>query len=255
MTPTRRRTAVITGVAGQDGSYLAELLLERRYRVVGVIRPGTATHRIDTIVDSIELRYADLLDRAEIERLIEAVEPDEIYNLAGHTFVPTSWDHPELRRDVTAVGATRLLDAIQHVNPGIRFYQASSSEIFGDARDEPQSEVTPPNPRNPYGAAKAAAHAATIRARDERGLFAVSGILYNHESPRRGHEFVSRKVSHGVARIALGLADTISMGSLEAERDWGFAGDYVRAMWLMLQQETPGDYVVATGIPHTVRDM
>ena len=249
------RTALITGIAGQDGSYLAELLLERHYRVVGVIRPESATKRIDAILDQIELHHVDLLDRAELIRLIETVEPDEVYNLAGHTFVPTSWDEPKLPREVTAVGASRLLEAIHKVNPGIRFYQASSSEIFGDAREEPQSEATPPNPRNPYGAAKAAAHAATIRARDELGVFAVSGILFNHESPRRGHEFVSRKISDGVARIALGMADTISMGSLDAQRDWGFAGDYVRAMWLMLQQDSPGDYVVATGIPHAVRDM
>jgi GDPmannose 4,6-dehydratase len=250
-----RRSALITGIAGQDGSYLAELLLERGYRVAGVARADTPTDRIAGILDSIDLRHADLLDAREVERLIESVEPEEIYNLAGHTFVPTSVEQRDPRRDLTAMGATRFLEAIKHVNPAIRFYQASSSEIFGDAREEPQSEATPPNPRNPYGVAKAAAHAATIRARDELGLFAVSGILYNHESPRRGYEFVSRKVSDGVARIALGLADTISMGSLDAERDWGFAGDYVRAMWLMLQQETPGDYVVATGVPHSVRDM
>jgi GDPmannose 4,6-dehydratase len=252
---TQGRTAVITGIAGQDGSYLAELLLDRGYRVVGVVRPETSTHRIDPILDRIELRTVALLDPRDLTRLLESVRPDEVYNLAGHSFVPTSWDRPELAEDITALGATRLLSAIRDVDPRIRFYQASSSEIFGNALEAPQSELTPPNPRNPYGAAKAAAHAATARARDEAGLFAVSGILYNHESPRRGREFVSRKISDGVARIAAGEADVISMGSLEAERDWGFAGDYVRAMWLMLQQDAPGDYVVATGVTHTVRDL
>jgi GDPmannose 4,6-dehydratase len=251
---TPERTALITGIAGQDGSYLAELLLERGYRVVGTVRAETSTARLEALLDRLDLRTADLVDRAEVTRLVEAARPDEIYNLAGHSFVPTSWERADMPRDVTTVGAGYLLDAIREVNPAIRFYQASSSEIFGNALEEPQSERTPPNPRNPYGAAKAAAHAETSRAR-EGGLFAVSGILYNHESPRRGREFVSRKVSDGVARIALGAADSISMGSLDAERDWGFAGDYVRAMWLMLQHDTPGDYVIATGVPHTVRDM
>jgi GDPmannose 4,6-dehydratase len=252
---TRRRTAVITGVAGQDGSYLAELLLAQGYRVVGTLRASTSLARIDHLRDRIELRTADLLDLGEVTALLESVAPGEVYNLAGHSFVPTSWDKPGIARDVTAVGAATLLDAIRRVDPGIRFYQASSSEIFGNAREAPQTERTPPNPRNPYGEAKAAAHLATTRARDEHGLFAVSGILYNHESPRRGPEFVSRKISDGVARVALGKADSISMGSLDAERDWGFAGDYVRAMWLMLAHDTPGDYVVATGRAHTVRDM
>ena len=252
---TPARTAVITGIAGQDGSYLAELLLEHGYRVVGIVRPETSTERIEPILDRIELRTAGLLDSADITRLIEGVQPDEIYNLAGHSFVPTSWNRPEMAGDVTALGASSLLATIREVDPAIRFYQASSSEIFGNAREEPQSERTPPNPRNPYGEAKAAAHAATIRARNDLGLYAVSGILYNHESPRRGREFVSRKVSDGVARVALGMADGISMGSLDAERDWGFAGDYVRAMWLMLQQDAPGDYVIATGVTHSVRDM
>jgi len=253
--PTPRRTAVITGVAGQDGSYLAELLLERGYRVVGTVRPTSSLARIDHLRDQIELRTIDLLDAGEVTALIEAVGPSEIYNLAGHSFVPTSWNQPGIAQDVTAVGAATLLDAARRVDPGIRFYQASSSEIFGNAHEAPQSERTPPNPRNPYGEAKAAAHLATTRAREESGLFAVCGILYNHESPRRGREFVSRKITDGVARIALGKADTLPMGSLDAERDWGFAGDYVRAMWLMLQQDSPADYVVATGRTHTVRDM
>ena len=255
MTPTPRRTALITGIAGQDGSYLAELLLERGYRVTGIVRPGTSTDRIAEILDRLELRSADLLDEAEMIGLLESVQPDEVYNLAGHSFVPTSWNRRDMAGDVTALGASRFLSAIKQVDPAIRFYQASSSEIFGNAREEPQSERTPPNPRNPYGEAKAAAHLATTNARDGLGLFAVSGILYNHESPRRGLEFVSRKISAGVARIALGRGDTIPMGSLDAERDWGFAGDYVRAMWLMLQQDAPTDYVIATGLPHTVRDM
>jgi GDPmannose 4,6-dehydratase len=246
------RSAVITGMAGQDGSYLAELLLGHGYRVLGVVREGTSLERLTDILDRIELRTIDLLDQGALVGLLESVGPGEVYNLAGHSFVPTSRD---IAADVTALGAARLLAAIRQVDPGIRFYQASSSEIFGHATEEPQSELTPPNPRNPYGRAKAAAHLAAMEARDGPGLFAVSGILYNHESPRRGVEFVSRKVSQGVARIALGMADTLAMGSLEAERDWGFAGDYVRAMWLMLQQDSPGDYVVATGVSHSVRDL
>ena len=255
MTPTPRRTALITGIAGQDGSYLAELLLEHGYRVTGIVRPGTSTDRIAEILDRLELRSADLLDEAEIIGLLESVQPDEVYNLAGHSFVPTWSDRPDVDGDVTTLAASRLLAAIKEVDPAIRFYQASSSEIFGNAREEPQSELTPPNPRNAYGAAKVAAHVTTRDARDRLGLFAVSGILYNHESPRRRLEFVSRKISDGVARIALGMTDTIPIGSLDAERDWGFAGDYVRAMWLMLQHDSPTDYVIATGLPHTVRDM
>jgi GDPmannose 4,6-dehydratase len=255
MTATQARTALITGVAGQDGSYLAELLLERGYQVVGIHRPATSLHRITHILERIDLRSIDLLDEAEIADLLESVRPHEVYNLAGHSFVPTSWNRPDLPGNVTGLAPSRLLAAIGRVAPAIRLYQASSSEIFGDAREEPQTERTPLNPRNPYGAAKAEAHLATIRARENQGLFAVSGILYNHESPRRGPEFISRKISDGVARIALGLSNTISIGSLEAQRDWGFAGDYVRAMWLMLQQDVPADYVIASGLPHTVRDM
>ena len=249
------RTALITGIAGQDGSYLAELLLERGYRVVGIVRPTTSLERIAHIRDRVDLRTVDLLNVTEIVSLLATSGPDEVYNLAGHSFVPTSWSRSDMAEDVTAVGATRLLEAIRDVNPGIRYYQASSSEIFGNALEAPQSEGTALTPRNPYGEAKAAAHLATTRAREDAGLFTVCGILYNHESPRRSLEFVSRKISDSVARIALGKAESISLGSLDAERDWGFAGDYVRAMWLMLQQDSPGDYVIATGVPHTVRDM
>jgi GDPmannose 4,6-dehydratase len=255
VTPNRARTAVITGIAGQDGSYLAELLLEHGYRVVGIYKPASSTHRIAHLLGRIELRAIDLLDEAEIRNLLESVQPGEVYNLAGHSFVPTSWDRPDLPGNVTGVAASVFLSAIGRTDRGVRYYQASSSEIFGNASEEPQTERTPPNPRNPYGEAKAAAHFATIRAREELGLFAVSGILYNHESPRRGPEFISRKISDGVARIALGLSDGISIGSLEAQRDWGFAGDYVRAMWLTLQQDTPADYVVASGRLHSVRDL
>jgi GDPmannose 4,6-dehydratase len=248
-------TAVITGIAGQDGSYLSELLLERGYRVVGVARPGSSLDRVAHIRERLELVEVDLLDEAAIVTLLEASEPREVYNLAGHSFVPSSWDRADVMAEVTGLGASRLLEAIRRVDTTIRYYQASSSEIFGHAREVPQSERTPPNPRNPYGAAKAYAHFATVNARDGLGLYAVSGILFNHESPRRGLEFVSRKITHGAARIALGLADSLAMGSLDAERDWGFAGDYVRAMWLMLQQPEPSDFVVATGIPHAVRDI
>src|SRR5689334_10082463 len=229
--PTPRRTAVITGVAGQDGSYLAELLLERGYRVVGAIRPTTSLARIEHLRDRIELRTIDLLDAGDVVGLVDAVGPSEIYNLAGHSFVPSSWNQPGMARDVTAGGVTMLLDAVRAIEPTIRFYQASSSEVSGTAREAPPSQGTPPDPRNPYGQAKAGAHLATARARDNSGVFAVCGILYNHESPRRGPEFVSRKITDAAARIALGKAETIAMGSLDAERDWGFAGDYVRAMW------------------------
>ena len=250
------RTALITGIAGQDGSYLAELLLEQGYRVAGVRRaPPGPDDRIGHLAGRVEIAAADLLDEASVVHLLESVAPDEVYNLAGHSFVPSSWDRPDLVGDITGLGAARLLEAIRIVSPSIRFYQASSSEIFGNALEVPQTEATPPNPRNPYGAAKAYAHFSTGNAREHHGLFAVSGILYNHESPRRGLEFVTRKVTDGAARISLGLADTLPMGGLDAQRDWGFAGDYVRAMWLMLRAPQPGDYVVATGIAHTVRDV
>ncbi|MEZ0240510.1 MAG: GDP-mannose 4,6-dehydratase [Chloroflexota bacterium] len=253
---TERPAAVITGIAGQDGSYLAELLVERGYRVVGIPRPGsTERDRIAHLLDRIEIVEADLLDDDSLEHLLSDVRPRELYNLAGHSFVPSSWQQPGFIGEVTGLGAVRLVEAIRRVDTSIRFYQASSSEIFGNAREGPQTERTPLNPRNPYGAAKAFAHFTAINARDHLGLFSVSGILFNHESPRRGMEFVSRKITDGAARISLGLAETLTMGSLDAERDWGFAGDYVVAMWLMLQHTEPADFVVASGIPHSVRDI
>jgi len=253
---TARRTALVTGIAGQDGSYLAELLLEQDYRVVGVRRPGSVSlDRIAHLLDRVELREADLLDQASIRTLLEEIEPQEVYNLAGHSFVPSSWQRQDLIGQVTGLGAARLVEAIQKVDRGIRFYQASTSEIFGAPLESPQNEETPLNPRNPYGAAKAFAHFTTVNAREHLGLYAVSGILFNHESPRRGLEFVSHKVTDAAARISLGMADSLPMGSLDAERDWGFAGDYVKAMWSMLQQDEPGDYVVASGAAHTVRDL
>jgi GDPmannose 4,6-dehydratase len=249
-------TALITGIAGQDGSYLTDLLLSKGYTVVGVRRPGNPDlSRIAHVLDRVELREADLLDEGHLVALLEDVRPSEVYNLAGHSFVPSSWDRPDLIGDATGVGAARLLEAIRIVDPSIRFYQASSSEIFGNALEVPQTESTPLNPRNPYGAAKAFAHFSTGNAREHHGLFAVSGILFNHESPRRGLEFVTRKITDGAARVSLGLASSLPMGGLDAERDWGFAGDYVRAMWSMLQAPAPADYVVATGVLHTVRDV
>ena len=252
----RQHKALITGIAGQDGSYLAELLLEKGYRVVGVRRPGNLDlDRIAHIIDRLDLREADLLDEGHLVELLRDTRPAEVYNLAGHSFVPSSWDQPDLTGDATGLGAIRMLEAIRIVDPTVRFYQASSSEIFGNALEAPQSEATPPNPRNPYGAAKAFAHFSTVNAREHYGLFAVSGILFNHESPRRGAEFLTRKVTDGAARISLGLAHEISIGNLDAQRDWGYAGDYVRAMWQMLQQDEPRDYVIASGVLHSVRDV
>jgi GDPmannose 4,6-dehydratase len=262
---TSRPTALITGIAGQDGSYLAELLLDKGYRVAGVRRPGArlAEHsptgagidRLGTLASRLDLFDIDLLDATAVIELLTRIRPREVYNLAGHSFVPSSWDHPELASGLTGLGASRMLEAIKAVDRDIRFYQASSSEVFGNAAEVPQSESTPFNPRNPYGEAKKLAHEATSVSRERDGLFALSGILFNHESPRRGLEFVTRKVTDGAARIFLGLAKSLPMGSLDAERDWGFAGDYVRAMWLMVQQEKPSDYVVASGLPHTVQDL
>jgi GDPmannose 4,6-dehydratase len=252
---TRRRTALVTGIGGQDGSYLAEHLLEHGYRVVGVRRGQDIPERIRHLRKRVELVSVDLLDDRRIADVLAEVQPAEVYNLAGHSFVPSSWDRPDLLGEVTGLAAPRLLEAIRATDASIRFYQASSSEIFGNALETPQSETTPLNPRNPYGAAKAFAHFSTVNAREGMGLFAVSGILYNHESPRRGLEFVTRKVSDGAARISLGLASSLPMGDLDAQRDWGFAGDYVRAMWLMLQQENPRDYVISSGVAHTVRDL
>jgi GDPmannose 4,6-dehydratase len=251
------RTALITGITGQDGSYLAELLLEQGYRVVGMTRrSSTATiERISHIVDRLEIVQGDLLDQASLVQALQTTRPDEVYNLAAQSFVPTSWNQPVLTGEFTALGVTRMLEAIRQVDPAIRFYQASSSEMFGKVREVPQNELTPYPPRSPYGVAKASAHILTVNYRESYDLYAVSGICFNHESPRRGLEFVSRKVTDGVARIKLGVSTELRLGNLDAHRDWGFAGDYVRAMWLMLQQPEPGDYVIATGRAHTVRQL
>lgn len=251
-----KKTALITGVTGQDGSYLAELLLSQGYRVVGMTRrTSTDVHeRIQHIFDDIEFVSGDLLDQTSMSTIIERVKPDEVYNLAAQSFVPTSWNQPVLTGEFTALGVTRVLEAIRAVNPTIRFYQASSSEMFGKVVEVPQTEATPFYPRSPYGVAKVYGHWITVNYRESYDMFAVSGILFNHESPRRGKEFVTRKISDGVARIKLGLADELRLGNLDAQRDWGFAGDYVRAMWLMLQQDAPEDFVIATGRTHTVRE-
>jgi GDPmannose 4,6-dehydratase len=251
------KTAFITGITGQDGSYLAELLLGKGYRVVGMTRrSSTATNeRVAHLADRIELVSGDLLDQPSLVEAIRNTAPDEIYNLAAQSFVPTSWNQPVLTGEFTGLGVTRMLEAVRNVDTGIRFYQASSSEMFGRVRTVPQNELTPFHPRSPYGVAKAYGHFLTVNYRESYGLFAVSGILFNHESPRRGLEFVSRKVTDGVARIANGLADSLAMGNLEAERDWGFAGDYVEAMWLMLQHDEPQDYVVSTGEANSVREL
>ncbi len=249
------KKAIITGITGQDGSYLAELLLQQGYQVVGVVRRLSTPNlwRIEHLLDRLTIRPGDLLDQLSLIRLIDEVQPDELYNLAAMSFVPASWDQPMLTGEYNALGVTRVLDAIRQVNPGIRFYQASSSEMFGKVREVPQTELTPFYPRSPYGVSKVFAHYITVNYRESYNLFAVSGILFNHESPRRGLEFVTRKVTDAVARIKLGLADTLSLGNLQAQRDWGFAGDYVRAMWLMLQQDQPVDYVIATGQSHSVQ--
>ncbi|HEX5480519.1 MAG TPA: GDP-mannose 4,6-dehydratase [Dehalococcoidia bacterium] len=249
--------ALITGITGQDGSYLAELLLEKGYEVTGIVRRASAPNlsRIDHLLDRIELRPADLLDQLSLIRIIDDVRPHELYNLAAMSFVPASWDQPMLTGEFNALGVTRVLEAIRQVDRTIRLYQASSSEMFGKVREVPQTELTPFYPRSPYGVSKVFAHYITVNYRESYDLFAVSGILFNHESPRRGLEFVTRKVTERVARIKLGLADSLSLGNLDARRDWGFSGDYVRAMWLMLQQPTPDDYVIATGVSHSVRDL
>jgi GDPmannose 4,6-dehydratase len=251
------KRALITGITGQDGSYLAELLLDKGYQVFGMVRRSSAPNlwRIEHLLDRITLKPADLLDQLSIIRLIDEVRPHELYNLAAMSFVPASWDQPMLTGEYNSQGVTRVLDAIRQVDPKIRFYQASSSEMFGKVREVPQSEKTPFYPRSPYGVSKVFAHYITVNYRESYNLFAVSGMLFNHESPRRGLEFVTRKVTDGVARIKLGLADSLSIGNLDARRDWGFAGDYVRAMWLMLQQDRPDDYVIATGISHSVREL
>ena len=248
--------ALITGITGQDGSYLAELLLDRGYEVFGMVRRASTEHveRIAHILDRVTLVQADLLDQFSLVSALEEARPVEVYNLAAQSFVPTSWRQPVLTAEFTGVGVTRMLEAIRMTDPSIRFYQASSSEMFGKVRDVPQNETTPFYPRSPYGVAKVYGHFITVNYRESYGIHAVSGILFNHESPRRGLEFVTRKISDGAARIKLGLADELRLGNLEARRDWGFAGDYVEAMWLMMQRDEPTDYVVATGEEHSVRE-
>ena len=250
------RRALITGITGQDGSYLAEFLLDKGYEVHGMVRRSSTENfeRIDHLTDRLSLIQADLLDPTSLVEALEEAQPAEVYNLGAQSFVPTSWKQPVLTAEFTAVGVTRLLEAIRRVDVGIRFYQASSSEMFGKVREAPQNEQTPFYPRSPYGVAKAYAHFITVNYRESYGLFASSGILFNHESPRRGLEFVTRKISDGVARIKLGLADELRLGNLEAKRDWGYAGDYVEAMWLMLQTDEPEDYVIATGQEHSVQE-
>ena len=250
-------TALITGITGQDGSYLAEHLLGLGYRVFGLIR-RSAEHgngRIAHLGDRVDLIQGDLLDQASLVSALRTAGPDEVYNLAAQSFVPTSWTQPVLTGELTGLGVTRLLESIRQVDPGIRFFQASSSEMFGKVREVPQTESTPFHPRSPYGVAKAYAHHLTVNYRESFGLYAVAGIMFNHESPRRGLEFVSRKVTDAVARISLGMASEVRLGNLDAARDWGYAADYVVAMQLMLQQPQPTDFVIATGVTHTVRDL
>jgi GDPmannose 4,6-dehydratase len=251
------KRAIITGITGQDGSYLAEFLLSKGYEVVGTVRRSSAPNywRIQHILDRITIKPADLLDQLSIIRLVDEVRPNELYNLAAMSFVPASWDQPMLTGEYNAQGVTRVLEAIRQVDPSIKVYQASSSEMFGKVREIPQTELTPFYPRSPYGVSKVFAHYITVNYRESYDLFAVSGMLFNHESPRRGLEFVTRKVTDGVARIKLGLTDTLALGNLDAHRDWGFAGDYVEAMWMMLQQGHADDYVIATGISHSVREL
>jgi GDPmannose 4,6-dehydratase len=251
------KRALITGITGQDGSYLAEFLLAKGYKVFGLVRRSSTINfeRLAHLQDRIELLAGDLLDQSSLMTALSQSEPDEVYNLASQSFVPTSWNQPVLTGEFTALGVTRLLEAVRVVNPRVRFYQASSSEMFGAVTESPQNERTWFHPRSPYGVAKLYGHWITVNYRESYGLFACSGILFNHESPRRGLEFVTRKVSYGVARIKLGFERKLRLGNLDAERDWGFTGDYVRAMWLMLQQNEPQDYVVATGATHSVRKL
>lgn len=248
--------ALITGITGQDGSYLAEFLLEKGYSVYGMVRRSSTENfeRIAHLTNRVVLKQADLLDQQSLIKVMEETQPDEIYNLAAMSFVPTSWSQPMLTGEFTGIGVTRVLEAMRQICPKAKFYQASSSEMYGKVREVPQTELTPFYPRSPYGAAKAYGHYITVNYRESYNLFAVSGILFNHESPRRGREFVTRKISDGVARIKLGLEPDLHMGNLDSQRDWGFAGDYVRAMWMMLQQPQPDDYVIATGTAHSVRD-
>src|SRR5437763_1364259 len=251
------KRAVITGITGQDGSYLAELLLEKGYEVTGIARRSSSPNlwRIEHLLDRMTLRPADLVDQLSLMRIIQDVRPHEFYNLAAMSFVPASWDHPMLTGEFNSLGVTRVLEAIRQVDPGIRLYQASSSEMYGRVREVPQTELTPFYPRSPYGVSKVFAHYITVNYRESYGMFACSGILFNHESPRRGLEFVTRKVTDAVARIKLGLATEIRLGTLDARRDWGYAGDYVDAMWRMLQPDEPRDYVIGTGETYSVRDL
>jgi GDPmannose 4,6-dehydratase len=256
-TMTKKKTALITGITGQDGSYLAELLLEKGYNVVGMVRRTSTINfdRIRHIQDKVELVQGDLLDQSSMMEIMREHKPDEVYNLAAQSFVPTSWTQPVLTGEFTAIGVTRLLEAIRHIKPDARFYQASSSEMFGKVQEVPQRESTPFYPRSPYGVAKVYGHWITVNYRESYNLYACSGILFNHESPRRGLEFVTHKVTQGVAKIKLGMARELRLGNLDARRDWGFAGDYVRAMWLMLQQDSPDDYVIATNETHSIREL
>ena len=251
------KTALITGITGQDGSYLAEFLLEMDYRVVGMVRRTSTINfdRIKHIQDSVDIVQGDLLDQSSMMEIINEHQPDEVFNLAAQSFVPTSWTQPVLTGEFTAIGVTRILEAIRHVKPDTRFYQASSSEMFGKVQEVPQRETTPFYPRSPYGVAKVYGHWITVNYRESYNLFACSGILFNHESPRRGLEFVTHKVTHAVARIKLGMQKDLHVGNLDAQRDWGYAGDYVRGMWMMLQQDKPDDYVLATGETHSVREL
>ena len=251
------KRALITGITGQDGSYLAELLLDKGYEVYGMVRRASSTNfwRIEHLLDRLTLMPGDLLDQLSLIKVLEEVRPQEFYNLAAMSFVPASWDQPLLTGEFNAQGVTRVLEAVRRVDPKIRVYQASSSEMYGKVREIPQTELTPFYPRSPYGVSKVFAHYITVNYRESYDLFAVSGILFNHESPRRGLEFVTRKVTDGVARIKLGMADSLGLGNLDAQRDWGFAGDYVRAMWLMLQQDRANDFVIATGESHSVREL
>jgi GDPmannose 4,6-dehydratase len=250
------KSAIITGITGQDGSYLAELLLEEGYKVYGVTRRSSTInfHRLETVIDKINLLNADLLDQNSLMQALEIAEPDEIYNLAAQSFVPTSWEQPVLTGEFTALGVTRMLEAMRRICPQSRFYQASSSEMFGKVREVPQTEQTPFYPRSPYGIAKVYGHWITINYRESYNLFASSGILFNHESPRRGYEFVTRKITHNIAKIKKGIIGCFDIGNLEARRDWGYAGDYVRAMWMMLRQHEPDDFVVASGKTRSVRE-
>ena len=257
MAKAAAKTALVTGISGQDGSYLAEFLLKKGYKVYGMMRRSSteSNDRIRHIMDKVEIVQGDLLDQLSLIQMLQEVKPDEVYNLAAQSFVPTSWNQPVLTGEFTALGVTRMLEAVRAVKQDIKFYQASSSEMFGKVRETPQRETTPFYPRSPYGVAKVYGHFITINYRESYSLFACSGILFNHESPRRGLEFVTRKVTHGVARIKLGMDKELRLGNLEAKRDWGFAGDYVEVMWLMLQQDKPEDYVIGTGEQHSVREL